>query len=312
MITLRAIASYLPNSVEENSDRAEYFNFASGFLENKLGVLRTHRKAKDEETSDMCVSAFHALVEKTAVAVSDIDCIVVCTQNPDENGMPQSSALVHRKLGARDHCAAFDISLACSGYVYGLSTVKGFMEQNGLKTGLLFTCDPYSKILDREDRNTSLLFGDAATVSLLASDGDELGWKLTRFRFSTFSAYADDVNNKSGFFQMNGQGVYAFAVRELPGEVAMFLDEAKLAIDEIDYFVFHQGSKFVVDSLAKRMRLPIDRVPVDIVNTGNTVSSSIPLILESLLNEQGNTRMLLSGFGVGISVGTGLIEKIPA
>lgn len=310
MIIISAIAKYLPEGGRNNLDKIDEFGFDRAFLEQKIGVLWTPRKADDEETSDMCVSAFRALQEKTGLDVDGVDSLFVCTQNPDGNGMPQSSAMVHSKLEVPTSCASFDISLACSGYVYSLSVAKSFMEANGLKKGLLFTCDPYSKVLDPKDRNTAVLFGDAATVTLLAEPEGGGGWNPVGFQFSTYSEYADDVHNRDGTFHMNGPGVVAFAMRELPGEVERLLRKTGRTVDDIDLFLFHQGSKFIVDNLIKRMSLPPHKAPIDIVKTGNTVSSSIPLLLERYLDDPDISRIVLSGFGVGISVGTGLIERI--
>ncbi len=119
------------------------------------------RKSPDQETSDLCVAAFQDLCAGRHIDVSKIDCIVVCTQNPDSDGIPHVSAIVHGKLGLSETCASFDISLGCSGYVYGLSLVSSFMEANDLRKGLFFTADPYSKIIDMNDKNTSLLLGTA-------------------------------------------------------------------------------------------------------------------------------------------------------
>ena len=234
MIAIRDIASYVPTAYQDNLEKLDEFGFDREFLEGKIGVMRVPRMADGEETSDMCVGAYEALLERRDLNIGDVDLISVCTQNPDGHGMPQTSAIVHAKLGARNACAAFDISLACSGYVYSLSMAISFMEANGLKKGLLFTADPYSKILDPKDRNTSLLFGDAATVTLLsAPEAGEDAWIPARYRFSTHSEYADRVHNRTGVFSMDGQAVVMFAMRVLPGEVDALLTDCGLARDDV-------------------------------------------------------------------------------
>ena len=313
MIAIRNIASYVPAGYQDNLEKLDEFGFGRDFLENKIGVMRAPRMAGGEDTSDMCVSAFEALLKRADINIGDVDFISVCTQNPDGHGMPQTSAIVHGKLGARNACAAFDISLACSGFVYSLSAATSFMEANGLAKGLLFTADPYSKILDAKDRNTSLLFGDAATVTLLSAPAaGETAWIPRRYRFSTYSEHADRVHNKTGLFSMDGQAVVMFAMRVLPGEVDALLSECGLAPDDVDLFVFHQGSKFIVESVARRMGLPDEKVPVHLAHVGNTVSSSIPLVLEQRLENPDVNRVLCNGFGVGLSVGSCILERYPA
>lgn len=311
MISIHAIASYIPEGFESNLDKLEKFAIDRAFIDDKIGVERVARRAEGEETSDMCVRAFEALREKVVDIVEDVDFLMVVTQNPDGHGLPQVSAIVHDKLGLSENCAAFDLALACSGYVYGLSVAKSFMEANGLKTGLLFTCDPYSGIIDPDDKNTALLFGDAATVTFLSQQRPgQAAFLPTRFHFTTHGNHANDVHNRSGAFYMNGQAVYMFAMRTVPGHVGRVLEQPGLALNDIDLFIFHQGSKFIVDSLADRMGVSRNRVPVDIRHHGNTVSSSIPLMFERHINRPDINRVVLNGFGVGLSVGSCLLERI--
>ena len=181
-VGLTEIGVYIPENTESNYAKKEALKVDDDFIKTKIGVETVTRKAADEETSDMCIRAFADLRCRYALEAESVDCLVVVTQNPDGSGLPHTSAIVHGKLGCRDSCAAFDISLGCSGFVYALSIVTSFMQQNGMRQGLLFTADPYSKVLDPDDRNTALLFGDAATVTLLS---DHSIWYPRTFLFST-------------------------------------------------------------------------------------------------------------------------------
>ena len=310
MISIQSIASYIPAGFESNAEKMEKFGFDEAFLKNKIGVESVPRMAADEETSDMCVEAFKSLQGKADVSVEDVELIIVCTQNPDGHGMPQTSAVVHAKLGAPTSCASFDISLACSGYVYSLAVAKAFMEANGLKTGLLFTSDPYSKILDPEDRDTTLLFGDAATVTLLSAARSGIdNWIPKAFRFYTDGKLGPALNNSAGTFHMNGLAVVTFSVREVPKEVRSLMEEHSLSKEDVDLFLFHQGSKYIVDQLRRRLELTEAQVPIRLRHCGNTVSSSVPLVLEEYLEQRSIRRILCSGFGVGLSIATGLLEN---
>lgn len=310
MIGLRAIGSYVPPGRISNYDRRQEFDLTDEFIVEKLGVERVSRKAPDEETSTLCGKAFAGLQEKAGIEAGSIDCIVVCTQNPDGHGIPHTSAVVHGAIGAGDRCACFDISLGCSGYVYGLSVVKSFMEANGMRRGVLFTADPYSKILDAADRNTVLLFGDAATATLLEPAEDFDGaWLPTRFRFGTRGADGAALHNGSSKLEMNGRAVFNFSATEVPPQVRALLQDAGLAAEAIDLFLLHQGSRYILDALAKRLQLPAAKVPSNLKDQGNTVSSSIPLLFEPLMDDPSLERVVMSGFGVGLSWASCLLER---
>lgn len=312
MIGIAAIASYVSSGFLDNADRKEDFGISDSFIEDKLGILRVSRKARAEETSDMCVQAFRALQAKTGIATDDIDCVVVVTQNPDGHGIPHSSAIVHGKLDLPANCASFDISLGCSGFVYGLSIVPAFMAANGLRRGLLFTCDPYSKIIDPDDKDTVLLFGDAAAATFLCAKEDGGHWQASRFRFMSNGRDGGALIHANGRLNMNGRAVFNFSATAIPDQVKDLLAEAGLDSAEIDLFLFHQGSKYILDTLRKRLQLPAEKVPLKLREQGNTVSSSLPLLLEDALSDVKLSRMLLCGFGVGLSAASCLLERRPS
>lgn len=219
LIYIQEIGSYIPDNYISNYQRKGMFNIDNHFIEQSIGIKQVSRKLKDEDTSDMCLKAFENLLRKTKIKVEDIDCIVVCTQNPDKEGLPNTASILHKKMGAVEECASFDISIGCSGYIYGLSIVKSFIESNNMKNGLLFTCDPYSKIINDIDKNTTLLFGDAATVTLLINTNhmntntSKSGFSPIRFIFST-QGEKYSLNKVNGFINMNGRAVYNFSAKK--------------------------------------------------------------------------------------------------
>jgi 3-oxoacyl-[acyl-carrier-protein] synthase-3 len=237
-----------------------------------------------------------------------VDCIVVCTQNPDAHGLPHTSAVVHGKLGLPRNAAGFDISLGCSGYVYGLSLATAFMQANGLRCGLLFTADPYSKILDPEDWDTELLFGDAATVTWL---GEDPVYRCRPAMFATDGSLGHSiaVSAGSGKLGMLGSNVFKFSMTVVPEQIDRYLARESLSRDDIDVFLVHQGSRFIVENLTKKMRLPAAKVPFEATGVGNTVSSSLPLLLQPRL-QGAPERILMSGFGVGLSWATMILEVV--
>jgi 3-oxoacyl-[acyl-carrier-protein] synthase-3 len=277
------------------------------FVLEKIGVEFASRAAKEELASDMCLSAFAELQKTTLVDPSQIECIVVCTQNPDHGGLPHVSARVHGAIQGNDRCACFDIGLGCSGYVYALSIVRTFMEANGFKQGLLFTSDPYSKIVDPDDRNTSLLFGDAATVTLLSIQGT---WLPEYFSFGTRGMGGQNIQIKDGILEMNGRAVFNFSATAVPAQIRELMERYNLKLDEIDLFFFHQGSRYIVDNIRERLEIPSERVPSKLLDQGNTVSSSIPLMLQDYLHQTEYRRFLLSGFGVGLSWASCILNRV--
>ena len=166
----------------------------------------------------------------------------------------------------------------------------------------MFTCDPYSRILDGSDKNTPLLFGDAATVTLINESPVYVHDKSV---FCTNGSAFPALVNDTGIFKMDGRAVFNFVMTEMPSQSNDLIESKNLTTDDIDIFIFHQGSKFMIENLAKKLNVS-NKAPFDIVNTGNTVSSSIPLILEKYLN-QPLSKVILSGFGVGLSWASSLL-----
>ncbi|MDP3706023.1 MAG: ketoacyl-ACP synthase III [Legionellaceae bacterium] len=307
MIYLDTIGYYLPPNEVSNYSKVEKFAVKDDFLLQKIGITSLRVKNADEDTSDMCVKAYLDMLTKTNVSSDDIDCLIVCTQNPDGYGLPHTSAIVHSKLGLKQNCAVFDISLGCSGYVYGLSIAQSFMMTNGFNNGVFITADPYSKIIDEDDKNSTFLFSDAATATLLTRSKHNT-WQMGHFLFgSDGSKYesirVDDVRHK---FKMNGREVVNFAAKIIPAHIHQLLQKNKLSIDDIDRFIFHQGSKFIISTIQQKLGLSDDKVPFLVKDYGNTVSSSIPLILKDL--KKTHHPIVICGFGVGLSWGSCVLK----
>ncbi|HEX5961672.1 MAG TPA: ketoacyl-ACP synthase III [Rhodanobacteraceae bacterium] len=306
MIGIRSIGCYVAPDTISNLERAGRAGKDKAFISDKIGFESVARLPHGVQTSDMCVAAFEDLRGHARIATGDIDCLIVCTQNPDAHGLPHTSAVVHGKLGLGHDVACFDISLGCSGYVYGLSVLQAFMQANDLHNGLLFTADPYSRILDPENWDTELLFGDAASCTWL---GAAPVYRCRPAMFGTDGSmgHSIQVAQAGGTLSMLGSNVFKFSMTTVPDQIQRYLQREALSVDDIDVFLFHQGSRFIVENLARKMRLPADKVPFEASHTGNTVSSSLPLLLRSRL-EARPPRILMSGFGVGLSWATMVLE----
>jgi len=306
VIGISQIGVYIPDRKVSNLDLLEKFDVNESFIKEKIGVLRRARKQPEERSSDLCVKAFDDLNKKTSIDVSEIDCCVVVTQNPDFN-IPHTSAIVHGALGLPEECASFDISLGCSGYVYALSIVMAFMQANGMAKGLLFTADPYSDIIDEDDKNTALIFGDAATVTLLDSNA-----KLIPMGFdfgSKGAGYKGLINE--GKLHMNGRAVFGFTATVVPKSITKLLTKLDLEKDSVNRWYLHQGSKYIIDTITQRLELDKQKVVFDMYDYGNTVSSSIPLLLcHDIDSMQVGQKIGLSGFGVGLSWSSAIFQRI--
>lgn len=302
---IEGIAAYIPEKRISNYARLDQFEITEAFINGKIGVKSIALKDDEDDTSDLCVKAYKRLISKVRLNIDDIDVAVVITQNPDTN-IPHTSAIVHGKLGLPESCACFDISLGCSGFVYGLNIIQSLMQANNFRKGLLFTADPYSKIVDRNDKNTSLLFGDAATVTLIS--GEPL-YTLDDAAFGTIGKDFKSLISLGNKLYMNGRAIYNFTVTNIPKNIKAFLKKSDTTEAAIDKFIFHQGSKHIVDSLTKELKLDKHKVVFDISEYGNTVSSSIPIILEKELLNSSNKQLLICGFGAGLSWSIGMLRK---
>lgn len=308
MLGIKNIASYVPDARISNliPEKLEAFKTNEEFILKKIGVRERALKGEGEETSTLATKALWKLVEKSGVSLENIDALIVVTQNPDMN-LPHVAAIVHGEAGLLEKCATFDVGLGCSGYIYGLSILSSFLKTNGLSQGVLITADPYSKIVDTEDKNTALLFGDAATATLIANDPI---FSLGPFSFGTVGKMHHALECKNGKLSMNGREVFNFAATRIPQNILNLLTQCGVKKEEIDAFIFHQGSRYILETIADRLNLPMDRVRMGLEDIGNTISSSIPLILEKELSVTSTKNILLSGFGVGLSYGSCLCKRL--
>jgi 3-oxoacyl-[acyl-carrier-protein] synthase-3 len=306
MLGICDLESYIPEKKVSNYSKKERFQVTNDFIENKLGVKFVSRIDSDQNASDLCCLAYQRLLaRKTSLDPKDIDVIIVCTQNPDFS-LPHTSAIVHGKLNLPDKCAAFDVSLGCSGYVYTLAVIESLMKSSDMKNGLLFTADPYSKIIDDNDKNTALLFGDAATVTHIGEDPVFVSGKFT---YGTKGKDYKYLICRDNVLTMNGREIFNFAARTVPEDIRKVLEINNLSIDDIDHFLLHQGSKYMIDFLIKRAGLPGEKTPYVIEDYGNTVSSSIPIMLKHLIDDQNINRILINGFGVGLSWASTILTR---
>jgi 3-oxoacyl-[acyl-carrier-protein] synthase-3 len=296
-IGILSIHTYIPEAKLDALELSSHFGLSENFIRDKTGFKTLSRRSNGEDTSHLAERAARAALSVHAGLANKLGLLVVVTQTPDGYGLPQVSALLHGRLGLSESVAAFDISLGCSGWVYGLSIVKSFMESNALAYGMLVTADSYSKIIDPEDRNTLLLFGDAASATVLSRNPT---WQIGRFVFGTAGKLFDDILVRDdGKLAMKGRAIFNFSARKVPDCVRATLAANNLEFDSVGYVVLHQASRHIVNTIATRLG-STDQTRFTAAETGNTVSSSIPLAICALPQAKEQT-MVVCGFGVGLS-----------
>jgi 3-oxoacyl-[acyl-carrier-protein] synthase-3 len=306
-VGIKAVAAYVPAARKDLSAELDRYGVTLDFLRERTGCLALARKAPGQDTSDLAVEALRALESEHAGVLQKARLLIVVTQNGDVAGLPHVSALVHGKLGLGPEVAAFDISLGCSGWVYGLSVAKAFMEANGMEDGLLVTADPYSKIIDPADRDTALLFGDAATATWLGAR--EPVWTPGTFVFGTDGRRAADLQvGNDRVLHMNGRGVLNFSASRVPDCIRKTLELNAITMADVDRVVLHQGSRYICKLIGERIGAA-EKTPFLAEAVGNTVSSSIPLILAQDGCER-DQLIVVAGFGVGLSWAATVLRKV--
>lgn len=307
VLGVEAIGYYLPGSPVDNQNVIAEHDFDEAFIRDKLGIQSRYFAAEDEYASDLAVAACENLFAATGTDPNDIGLLVVVTQTPDYC-LPQVSALVQDRIGLPQTCAAFDINLGCSGYVYGLTTALAMMEAQGVARGILVTTETYSKLVSPADRATAPLFGDAATATLLGANPK---YTVGRADFGTDGGRHHTLIARGSAIRrdteeplfMDGQAIFSLVMGEIPKSVERCLDVNGLTSEDINLWVFHQANQFMLRSLAKRLKIPADKLLIDMSDTGNTTASTIPIALERRVLSTGErpARLFISGFGVGLS-----------
>lgn len=307
MIRVGAIGTYFPSNKEDNYTKIGKFDVDESFIDNVTGIRYVTKKEPQQKASDLCVLAYEDLKSKVGeAALKDVDLVTVSSQFGDQP-MPHTSAVVHGKLNLSEDCAAFDLPLGCSGFVYALHVMKSFMEANGFKKALLFTSEPTSDTVNPDDKSTDLLLGDSAAVTLLSAEGD---YEIQQGVFRTDGKkYKSIIREYGGDFVMHGRDVFNFAIRKVPPLLDECLAKNQLTKADIDLFAFHQPSKYMIRKVVERLKIDPEKAPFVIENYGNTGSASIPHLLAERLDHNHHKTVFVCGFGVGLSWAATVLKK---
>jgi 3-oxoacyl-[acyl-carrier-protein] synthase-3 len=334
MITIESIACAFPATRLTNDElRAAYPDWDFDRLEKRTGVFTRYVAADGETALDFAVRACKQLAEEGRLRPAEIDAVIFCTQSPDYI-MPPNSCLLHGKLGLKPAVLAFDITLACSGYIYGLQLAASLIRGGSAAQVLLATADTYTRYIHPGDRATRCLFGDGGAVTIVS--GAENGHAIRDIRCGTAGRHyekfmipaggmrvprsaetARQTVDRSGNIRtaenitMDGLGVLSFFNATVPCSVREIVAQNGLSMDDVDLFVFHQASQVALESLTAALRIPPEKMVYDLAETGNLVSASIPVALKRALESRRakpGHLALLCGFGVGLSWGNALVD----
>ena len=315
MSTVKVIhtSSYLPIHEIKNADWELQLDTTDEWIQKRTGI-QTRRYAKELTTTDLAIKAAQKLLEESAIKPEEIEFVIVATMTPDTMS-PSCAAKVQGAIGA-NNAFAFDISAACAGFVFALSTGIKMLSAGNQKYGIVIGAETMLSVLDWKDRSTAILFGDGAGVVLLektddatlfvetlCSDGlkgDALvcGERLEQHTLSTM--------------KMDGRGVFELVSREVPKNISETLEKAQMSADDVDLYVLHQANVRLIEQVAKKLKQPIEKFPTNLASVGNTSAASIPILLDELVRNQlitigSGQKLLLSGFGGGLSWGSIII-----
>ncbi len=326
MAFIKALSYYLPEKVMTNEELVKEFpEWSVEKVAQKVGVDSRHLAAENETAGDMAEKAARKLFDEYQIDPKSIDFLMLCTQSPDYF-LPSTACILQNRLEIPKSSGAFDYNLGCSGCVYGMAMAKGLISARIAKNVLLLTAETYNKYLHPSDKSNRSIFGDGAAACLISTEGfAEIG----EFSLGTDGRGANNLIVKTGaarqkeftgkyvedeeghiwyddYLYMNGGNVFNFTLEVVPAMMKEILEKNHLEKDQIDYYVFHQANKFMLNTIRKVCVLPKDKFYVNLAETGNTVSSTVLIGLKDCIEKgmikEGN-KVLISGFGVGLSWG---------
>lgn len=307
---------YVPEKILTNFDLEKMVDTNNEWIVERTGISERRIAEADVPTSELAFHAAKNAIDNAGIRPEEIDLIIVCTLTSDMV-IPSTACLLQDRLGAKN-AAAFDLSAACSGFVYGVSVGTQFIKSGVYKKVLIVAAETLSKLVDWSDRNTCVLFGDGAGAAVLGAVeegygilGIELGSDGSGGEFLTVPASgslhpatAQTVENKLHYIQMNGSEVFKFAIKIMGEAAVKVLENAGLTASDIDCLVPHQANIRIIKSAAKRLHMPMDKVVVNVEKYGNTSAASIPIALAEAV-QSGKIKkgdiVVLVGFGAGLT-----------
>lgn len=331
MAFIKGISYYLPERVVTNEELLlEFPEWSVDKVAAKVGVNSRHLAAEDETAGDMAEKAARKLFDEYSIDPKTIDFVMLCTQSPD-HFLPSTACILQNRLGIPTSAGAFDYNLGCSGCVYGMAMAMSFVDSGLAKNVLVLTAETYQKYLHPSDKSNRSIFGDGAAACLISTEGiaeigncvlgtdgsgaDHLIVKTgaARQKQATGNVVVDEDGHEryDDYLYMNGSAIFNFTLDAVPALMAQILEKNQMEKDDVDYYVFHQANKFMLNTIRKVCVLPKDKFYVNLEETGNTVSSTVMIGLKQNLDAGKITpgmKVMVTGFGVGLSWGGTILK----
>ncbi|MDQ0223123.1 beta-ketoacyl-ACP synthase III [Streptococcus moroccensis] len=310
------VAHYVPDQVVTNNDLAQIMDTSDEWISSRTGIKERHI-SHDQQTSALATEVAKKLLAQSSWQASDLDFILVATITPDSM-MPSTAARVQANIGA-SHAFAFDVTAACSGFIFALSTAEKLILSGSCKRGLVIGAEVLSKVIDWQDRRTAVLFGDGAggvlieasdqkhfLIESLHTDGGR-GQALTSSYQGLASPFSVEEDSHLSL-EMDGRAVFDFAIRDVVATIKETLSEADLSAEELDYFLLHQANDRMLDKMARKLCVDREKLPANMMRYGNTSAASVPILLSECIAEGKITlgsgqKLVLAGFGGGLTWG---------
>lgn len=334
-VNIRGFAACVPKHIESNEDLELLGNTEQiqKFIET-TGVRQRHTvKGQDIRTSDMCFTAAQKLLEDLKWDKKEVDCLLFVSQTGDYI-FPATSCILQDRLGLSNDCFAMDISLGCSGWIHGMATIAALLQNGGFKKGLLLAGDTSTMTKSPFDKGSYPLFGDAGTATAIEYKEGAEGIKVHTatdgkghqaiivpdggFRnfyspeSEVYKEYEDGSKRNNLQTYMDGAAVFTFGITKGPRSISGLAEKFDIDLEKVDYFVFHQANKFMVEKIRKKIKVPLEKVPYSLDEYGNTSCSSIPLTMVTRLSNQlqkDKLKIVTCAFGVGLSWGSIYFES---
>lgn len=324
----RSIGAYIPEKIMTNADFEKIMDTSDEWITKRTGIKERRIAAENEYPSDMGANAAKLAIQRAGIDTQDVDMIVCATVTPDYLCMPSTACLIASKLGLRD-VQAFDISAACTGFVYALSIAKAFIESGMKKNVLIIGAEKYTSILNYEDRGTAFIFGDGAGAAIISvtdnkeeaivdvncsSDGDYDHLIKTPGGGSKNPCSPVVLEEKLACIQMKGNETFKLAVKTLTSDVKVMLEKHNLSSSDIKHFIPHQANYRIIKAVGEALELNDEQTVVTVDKYGNTSAASIPMAM-NYAYEQGRIQpgdnVLFDAFGAGLTWGSALFPFSP-
>lgn len=299
----------VPEQIVTNDDLAQRVDTNDEWIVARTGI-RERRFAAGETLTDLTVEAARKAMERAGVQPQDIGLCITATVTPDRL-FPSQACLIHQKLGLPEDCPAFDLNAGCTGFLFAMETAAAMLPRMNRPYALLVGGELLSRILDMDDRSTCILFGDGAGAAVVKTTENAPWFAQMGSRGDRDILWAWGPGQERPYLHMDGQGVFQFAIKTVPQVAKQLLEKAGLDKDQVDWYVPHQANHRIVESAAKRLKVPLERFYENMDRYGNTSAGSIPIALDEMVEKgllQRGQWVMCLGFGAGLTWGGALFQ----